>query len=160
MGAPGVGVGTCMRMVAPILLVSSLFCLLLYRFLLSDPSTLFRRKCNRELSLERLQKYCVQTFIIIQKYVFRGELIPDEYIIPKMLSVIRQPQYRSGIIMVLLFLHSLSQDGFPRTIAQAEALEEVWLLNRNHFLQVSPVDIAIAFSMPKDIVVKKLTSRR
>lgn len=59
------GVGTCMRMVAPILLVFCSFCFLLCRFLLSDPSTLFRRKCNRELSLERLQKYLFEFFNII-----------------------------------------------------------------------------------------------
>ena len=47
--------------------------------------------------------------------MFRGELIPDDVIIPKIMEVLKQPQYRSGVIM----------DGFPRTINQASALEEV-----------------------------------
>ena len=81
--------------------------------------------------------------------MFRGELIPDEYVIPKVMEVLHQPQYRSGLIM----------DGFPRTIRQAEALEQVRLIVTLN-VKFAPIDIAIAFSMPKAIVVKKLTSRR
>lgn len=81
--------------------------------------------------------------------MFRGELIPDEYVIPKVMEVLHQPQYRSGLIM----------DGFPRTIRQAEALEQVCLIVTLN-VKFAPIDIAIAFSMPKAIVVKKLTSRR
>ena len=80
--------------------------------------------------------------------MFRGELIPDEYVIPKVMEVLHQPQYRSGLIM----------DGFPRTIRQAEALEQVRLIVTLN-VKFAPIDIAIAFSMPKAIVVKKLTRR-
>ena len=67
----------------------------------------------------------------MQKYVLRGELIPDDVVIPKVMEALRQPQYRSGMIIVC-FISIISyvgidkQDGFPRTIKQAEALEQVW----------------------------------
>ena len=32
--------------------------------------------------------------------MFRGELIPDEVVIPKVMEALRQPRYRSGMIIV------------------------------------------------------------
>ncbi|CBK21003.2 uncharacterized protein [Blastocystis hominis] len=118
MGPPGVGVGTCMRIVAPVLLIPS-----------------FRSKYIIQKEMQQGTDFG----LIAEKYVLRGELIPDDVMIPKIIEVLKQPQYRSGLIM----------DGFPRTIKQAEALEEF-----------SPVDLAMVFTLPKHLVVKKLMNRR
>ena len=73
----------------------------------------------------------------ISKYMLRGELVPDEYIFP-LIEKILQSDAR-GIIF----------DGFPRTIKQAEFMEER-----------IPVNYAIFFDLDDDIAMKRLTARR
>src|SRR5216683_7726843 len=46
-------------------------------------------------------------------YVDRGELVPDEITVAMVLQRLGDPAYASGVVL----------DGFPRTIAQAQALD-------------------------------------
>ena len=48
-----------------------------------------------------------------EAYMSRGELVPDELVIDMLLERIGRPDAEDGFIL----------DGFPRTVAQAEALE-------------------------------------
>jgi adenylate kinase len=52
---------------------------------------------------------------LAQQYLDRGELVPDEITIAMMRERLSQPDTARGFIL----------DGFPRTIAQAEALEQL-----------------------------------
>jgi len=52
--------------------------------------------------------------LLAQSYMERGELVPDELIIKMILQRIALPDCASGGVL----------DGFPRTLAQAEALDK------------------------------------
>ena len=67
----------------------------------------------------------------------RGELVSDELIVGMIRGRIETAS--SGFLL----------DGFPRTIAQAEALEEI-----------TPLDLVINIQLSREEVVKRLTSRR
>lgn len=73
-----------------------------------------------------------------------GKLVPDDLIIAMMRSRLAQDDARAGFIL----------DGFPRTIAQAEALDA--LLRE---LAIS-LDAVVLLEISDDVVVKRLTSRR
>ena len=53
--------------------------------------------------------------ILARKYIDRGNLVPDEVTIPMVADRLSQPDCTKGAVL----------DGFPRTIAQAEALDEL-----------------------------------
>lgn len=69
-------------------------------------------------------------------YMARGELVPDEVILA---MVRKRVDARKGILF----------DGFPRTLAQAQALS-----------QFAPVDVVVFLEVDKDEVVRRLSSRR
>jgi len=73
----------------------------------------------------------------ITKYMLAGELVPDEYIFT-LIEDILHPEAQ-GIIF----------DGFPRTLRQAEYMEER-----------IPVNYAIFFDLDDDTAIKRLTARR
>jgi len=66
----------------------------------------------------------------------RGDLVPDELIIGMIRGRIEDAD---GFIL----------DGFPRTVAQAEALE-----------RITPVDVVIDIELERDEVIRRLSSRR
>ena len=70
-------------------------------------------------------------------YMDRGELVPDALIVDMIRG--RIDEARSGFLL----------DGFPRTVAQAEALGEI-----------SDLDVVIYIDLPRDEVVRRLTARR
>ncbi len=76
-----------------------------------------------------------------KEYMERGELVPDDLIIA-LIEEVLPPE--GGVIL----------DGFPRTTAQAEALED--LLKRKG-LKLSAV---VLFDLPDDLVVERLAGRR
>nr|WP_207891603.1 adenylate kinase [Phorcysia thermohydrogeniphila] len=81
---------------------------------------------------------------LAKSYMDRGELVPDEVIIGIIRERLSQPDVKErGFIL----------DGFPRTIAQAEALDE--LLKE---LQL-PLDKVIYLNVDDEEIVKRLLAR-
>jgi len=75
----------------------------------------------------------------VKEIVESGHLVPDEVVIQLVLERIQQPDCKNGFLL----------DGFPRTVAQAEALAKL-----------SPINYVIDIDVPEDEVVKRLTGRR
>jgi adenylate kinase len=94
---------------------------------------LFRENLKRETGLGRLAK----------GYMERGELVPDEVTVGMVRERLARPDASSGVIF----------DGFPRTIAQAEALEEL-LAELGHKLAVVP-----NIEVPEDVLLARLAGR-
>ena len=69
-------------------------------------------------------------------YMDRGDLVPDQLIIDMIRGRIAETD---GFIL----------DGFPRTVAQAEALSEI-----------AAIDLAINIALTREDVIKRLSSRR
>ncbi len=79
-----------------------------------------------------------------QGYMERGELVPDEIVVAMVLERLAQPDCRRGAVL----------DGFPRTVAQAEALEEALSAQRKK------VDAVLLVHVPDEVVLERLTGRR
>lgn len=78
-----------------------------------------------------------------QSYMERGALVPDELILRMMEERLRQPDTARGYIL----------DGFPRTVAQAEALDA--MLNRLGM----QIDAVIDLQVPEEELVRRLSGR-
>ncbi len=74
----------------------------------------------------------------IKEYSDRGELVPDEIIISLLAERLEKPDAQEGFIL----------DGFPRTLRQAEALEEI-----------SKIDLVINLNVPDEIIIQRLSNR-
>ncbi len=77
-------------------------------------------------------------------YMNRGELVPDDLILGIMEQRLLEDDCQSGFLL----------DGFPRTIAQADALGE--MLTK---LEIE-LDMVVELQVPRDEIVARLTSRR
>ncbi len=73
-----------------------------------------------------------------------GELVPDEIVNEVVRERLSEPDCEKGFIL----------DGYPRTVAQAEALDEM-LREMGRSLMW-----AILFDVPEDVVVQRITNRR
>lgn len=100
---------------------------------LSQISTgdILRRNCDEGTALGRQAA----------GYMQRGELVPDHLVIAMIENELRD--LRNGFVM----------DGFPRTVAQAEALDAV--LARRGW----PLDAAILFEADRPTLIARLASR-
>jgi adenylate kinase len=79
-----------------------------------------------------------------KEYMGRGDLVPDEVIIGMIAERVESPEAADGFIL----------DGFPRTTAQAEALdEEVRRMGKR-------LTAAILIEVPDEEVVRRLSGRR
>lgn len=78
-----------------------------------------------------------------KKYMDQGALVPDELVIGMLIERIAQPDAQEGLIL----------DGFPRNLAQAQALDAA-LANAGR-----SVDIAINIAAPDDELVARLSGR-
>ena len=79
-----------------------------------------------------------------KRYMDAGDLVPDEVVIGLVKDRLAQPDTARGFIL----------DGFPRTTAQAEALDtELASLGKT-------IDSAIAITVDHEVIVARLTSRR
>ena len=79
-----------------------------------------------------------------QEYMKRGELVPDSLVI----DMIDQRLQQNGADL------SFMLDGFPRTVAQAESLEQ--LLSR----QGIPLHHVVSLQVPREELVRRLSGRR
>lgn len=79
-----------------------------------------------------------------QRYMDQGELVPDPVIIDIVDARLRAEDCERGFLL----------DGFPRTVAQAEALEA--MLERRKL----DLDAAISLEVPKDDLIARLSGRR
>jgi adenylate kinase len=79
-----------------------------------------------------------------RRYMDAGELVPDAVIIGLVRERLGQPDGRKGFVL----------DGFPRTAAQAEALDQ--LLEA----EGTPLDRVVLFQIADDELVARLTGRR
>ena len=79
-----------------------------------------------------------------KKYMNSGELVPDDLVVAMVKERISQPDCKNGFLL----------DGFPRTIVQAEKLDETLLdagLN---------IDLVINLVCSNETVLTRLTGRR
>lgn len=74
-----------------------------------------------------------------REYVEKGELVPDELIIGMVKERVQKPDCENGFLF----------DGFPRTIAQAEALG-----------RIMDVDLVINIDVPAERIVERIGGRR
>lgn len=79
-----------------------------------------------------------------QEYMNAGALVPDELVVDLVKDRLQQDDCKNGFLL----------DGFPRTIFQAEKLDE--------FLSESnlKMDIVINLKVKKEALIKRLTGRR
>jgi adenylate kinase len=94
---------------------------------------LFRENLKKETELGLLAK----------GYMERGELVPDEVTVGMVRERLARPDASRGVIL----------DGFPRTIAQAEALEAL-LAELGHRLAVVP-----NIQVTEDVLLARLAGR-
>lgn len=76
-------------------------------------------------------------------YLERGELVPDDLTIEIVRARLSQPDCADGFVL----------DGFPRTLAQARALDEILAaLGR-------ALDAAVLLAVPEEEAIKRISSR-
>ncbi len=79
-----------------------------------------------------------------KRYMDAGELVPDEVVIGLVKARLSEPDAEKGFIL----------DGFPRTVAQAEALDRaLGEMDR-------AIDYVVSIDVDRDVIVSRLTSRR
>jgi len=78
------------------------------------------------------------------RYMAAGDLVPDEVVIGMVLERIAQEDCTAGFML----------DGFPRTLAQAEALD-VALTDAGQAM-----DAVVVIEVPDELIVERITGRR
>ncbi|MDN5214429.1 adenylate kinase [Fulvivirgaceae bacterium BMA12] len=81
--------------------------------------------------------------VLAQKYMDEGNLVPDEVVIGMVDDKIKETSKSNGYIF----------DGFPRTVEQAKALDE--LMNKNE----TPISTMISLEVPEEELTKRLLER-
>ena len=80
---------------------------------------------------------------VAQAYLDSGELVPDEVVVAMMLERLTQPDCGHGFLL----------DGFPRSVAQATALDE-------HLAELgAPLDAAINLEVAEEELLHRLAGR-
>ena len=78
------------------------------------------------------------------KYISKGELVPDEVTVPMVEDRLTWEDAKNGAIL----------DGFPRTIEQAEKLDEILSKNGNK------VDLVVNLVTPREELIDRMLTRR
>lgn len=79
-----------------------------------------------------------------KSYMDNGQLVPDEVTINMVKDRLQQEDCKQGYLL----------DGFPRTVSQAEALQD-FLDSRSESL-----DTALLIEVPRDFILERMTGRR
>ena len=80
---------------------------------------------------------------LADSYISKGQLVPDDVTIKLVQSRIQEDDVKPGMIL----------DGFPRTVAQAEALDK--MLSE----QGKKVDLVVNLTTPKDEIIERVVKR-
>ncbi len=75
-----------------------------------------------------------------KSYIDAGQLVPDELVIDLVVNRLKNEDCKNGYIL----------DGFPRTVAQAQAMDELGI----------KVDKVVEFVVPDDEIVSRISGRR
>lgn len=89
--------------------------------------------------LRRAIKNETPTGLAAKSYIDKGQLVPDSVVIDIVRERLEHEDCRGGYLL----------DGFPRTVAQAEALD-----------QIAHIDVALNIDTPDDIIIDRLSGRR
>lgn len=76
-------------------------------------------------------------------YIDRGELVPDNLTVAMVLKRIQQPDCAAGVLF----------DGFPRNVAQTQALDEGLQRIGRH------ITVAVYLDVPRDVLLTRLSGR-
>ncbi|MCD4738130.1 MAG: adenylate kinase [Anaerolineae bacterium] len=89
-------------------------------------------------------KHDTELVLRAKGYMNRGELVPDDVSIRMVMARLSQPDCEGGALL----------DGFPRTIAQAEALEAALAEEE------AQVNLVLNIVVPDDVLVERVTGLR
>ena len=78
------------------------------------------------------------------EYISKGQLVPDDITVPMVINRLSEDDCKDGAIL----------DGFPRTVEQAEKLDEI-LAGKN-----KKVDLVINLTTPRDEIITRNLNRR
>lgn len=78
------------------------------------------------------------------EYIAKGKLVPDDITVPMVIDRLSKPDCSEGAIL----------DGFPRTVEQAEKLDEI-LIEKN-----KKVDLVINLTTPREEIITRILNRR
>ncbi len=78
------------------------------------------------------------------EYITKGQLVPDEITVPMVSKRLSEDDAKNGAIL----------DGFPRTIAQAEKLDEILAESGNK------IDLVVNLTTPRDEIIERILTRR
>ena len=81
---------------------------------------------------------------IADSYISKGELVPDDITINIVKDRLEKDDVKNGAIL----------DGFPRTVAQAEALDKI--LSENS----KKVDLVVNLTTPEEEIIERIVNRR
>ncbi len=81
---------------------------------------------------------------LAESYISKGNLVPDEVTIDLVKNRLEEPDVQKGIIL----------DGFPRTVNQAEKLDEI-LKGKE-----KKVDLVINLTTPEEEIIERIVNRR
>ena len=78
------------------------------------------------------------------KYISKGNLVPDEITVPMVVDRLNMEDAKEGAIL----------DGFPRTIEQAEKLDEILAKSGKK------VDLVVNLTTPREEIIERILNRR